>query len=100
MGNSGRRTEPLLKYKKRLKKKEKKMIKEKINKTRALTSDNLKQVLWETIHGIRSESIDPSTANSIAAQSREIMRVVKTELYFGQLSGQKPVGKFLAQKSE
>jgi hypothetical protein len=53
----------------------------------ALSADSLKQVLWETLQGIRSKRIDPGAANSIASQSREIMRIVQTEIKIAEMTG-------------
>ncbi len=56
-------------------------------KKNELTSENLKQSLWETLQGLRSKKIDPSMANAVAAQSREIMRVVNAEIRLAEVTG-------------
>ncbi len=55
-----------------------------------LTGENLKQTLWETLQAVKSKKIDPKLANAIATQSREIMRVVRTEISLAELTGEKP----------
>lgn len=52
---------------------------------RPLSANNLKEVLWDTLLDLRSENILPNRADAIAAQSREILRTVKTQL---QIAGQ------------
>lgn len=47
---------------------------------RPLTASALKDVLWETLTDLKSENILPNRADAIAAQSREILRTVKTQL--------------------
>lgn len=45
----------------------------------------MKNVLWETLIDLRHEQIMPNRADAIAAQSREILRTIKTQL---QVAGQ------------
>jgi len=45
-----------------------------------LTAHNLKDVLWTTLNDIRDKNILPSSADAIAAQSREILRTVRTQM--------------------
>ena len=52
---------------------------------RPLTASSLKDVLWETLNDVKSEQMLPNRADAIAAQSREILRTIKTQL---QVSGQ------------
>ena len=52
---------------------------------RPLTASSLKEVLWETLNDVRSEQMLPNRADAIAAQSREILRTIKTQL---QVAGQ------------
>lgn len=47
---------------------------------RPLTAGSLKDVLWETLTDLKHENILPNRADSIAAQSREILRTIKTQL--------------------
>jgi hypothetical protein len=42
-------------------------------------------MLWETLVDLRTEQIMPNRADAIAAQSREILRTIKTQL---QVAGQ------------
>lgn len=57
---------------------------------KTLTSENLKTQLWETLIAVKTKRINPETANAVASQSREIMRVVKTELTALKMAGVKP----------
>lgn len=52
---------------------------------RPLTASGLKEILWETLVDLKHENILPNRADAIAAQSREILRTVKTQL---QIAGQ------------
>lgn len=52
---------------------------------RPLTASALKETLWETLTDLRHENILPNRADAIAAQSREILRTIKTQL---QIAGQ------------
>lgn len=46
----------------------------------ALTAKNLKDVLWTTLNGVKNGNINPAEADSIATQSREILRATNTQL--------------------
>jgi len=50
-----------------------------------LSAKGMKDVLWETLIDLRHENIMPNRADAIAAQSREILRTIKTQL---QVAGQ------------
>jgi hypothetical protein len=52
---------------------------------RPLTASALKSVLWETLNDVKTEQMLPNRADAIAAQSREILRTIKTQL---QVAGQ------------
>lgn len=45
-----------------------------------LTAQNLKNVLWETLQGVKDGTMDAGAADSIASQSREICRTVNLQL--------------------
>lgn len=45
-----------------------------------LNAENLKQTLWDTLNGVKSGKINPAEADSIASQSREILRTTNTQL--------------------
>lgn len=45
-----------------------------------LTAKNLKQVLWETLNGVKDDRLSPGSADSIASQAREILRTTNTQL--------------------
>lgn len=47
---------------------------------RPLTASSLKNILWETLQDVKSEQMLPNRADAIAAQSREILRTIKTQL--------------------
>ncbi len=44
-----------------------------------LTAKNLKEELWEVLQGTRSGEINPSVAEAVATQSREIIRVLRVQ---------------------
>ncbi len=52
---------------------------------RPLTASSLKDLLWETLNDVKTEQMLPNRADAIAAQSREILRTIKTQL---QVAGQ------------
>jgi hypothetical protein len=64
-----------------------------------LSSKNLKQTLWETLNLIKSKGVTPTEANAIATQSREIIRIVRTELVVLALNGDKPKSGLLGNES-
>jgi hypothetical protein len=45
-----------------------------------LTASNLKDVLWNTMTDLQSGAIQPGQGDAIAAQAREILRTVRTQL--------------------
>lgn len=45
-----------------------------------LTASNLKEVLWSTMNDLQSGAIQPGQGDAIAAQAREILRTVRTQL--------------------
>lgn len=47
---------------------------------RELTASNLKDVLWSTMTDLQSGAIQPGQGDAIAAQAREILRTVRTQL--------------------
>jgi len=66
---------------------------------RPLTAGSLKDVLWETLTDLKHDNILPNRADSIAAQSREILRTIKTQL---QVAGaaKRPVPQDIIEFSE
>ena len=60
-----------------------------------LNGKALKQVLWETLHDLKQKKIDAKVANSVASQSREIMRVMKMELTVLSMAQKKVTAKML-----
>lgn len=60
-----------------------------------LNSQTLKRELWQTLQDLRRHKIDPTVANAIACQSREIMRVVRTEMAIMAASNEKPTQKLI-----
>jgi len=45
-----------------------------------LSAINLKNVLWETLNKVKDGEMDAGAADSIATQSREIMRTINVQL--------------------
>jgi hypothetical protein len=45
-----------------------------------LTATNLKNVLWETLNKVKDGEMDAGNADSIATQSREIVRTINVQL--------------------
>lgn len=45
-----------------------------------LTASNLKNVLWSTMKDLQSGAVQPGQGDAIAAQAREILRTVRTQL--------------------
>jgi hypothetical protein len=45
-----------------------------------LTATSLQNVLWDTLQDLRTNDMLPNRADAIAAQAREILRTVKTQL--------------------
>lgn len=54
-----------------------------------LTAVNLKAALWETLHGLKADEIEPGKGDAIAVQAREIIRTVNTQLKIQSASGRK-----------
>jgi hypothetical protein len=48
--------------------------------TQELTATNLINVLWETLNKVKDGEMDAGAADSIATQSREIMRTINVQL--------------------
>ena len=44
-----------------------------------LSAKNLKAVLWNTLLGVKSGKVEVGVADAIASQSREIVRVIKSQ---------------------
>jgi len=51
-----------------------------------LTAASLKKELWGTLNELRAGKIQAGTADAIAAQAREILRTVRTQLMVTQQS--------------
>lgn len=45
-----------------------------------LKASALRDVLWETLNDVRTNTIQANRADAVAAQAREILRTVKTQL--------------------
>jgi hypothetical protein len=52
----------------------------------ALNAKNLKNVLWETLNEVKTGKMEAGQADSVATQSREILRTVNTQLRIMQQS--------------
>ena len=62
---------------------------------KTLNSENLKAELWDTLLKLRNKEIPPVTALAIAAQAREIMRVVRAEIAIANARGDTPSQKMI-----
>ena len=56
------------------------MAKTSKTETQQLSATNLKNVLWETLNKVKDGEMDAGAADSIATQSREIMRTINVQL--------------------
>jgi len=48
--------------------------------SKELSAINLKNVLWETLNKVKDGEMEAGAADSIATQSREIMRTINVQL--------------------
>lgn len=55
-----------------------------------MNANNLKEELWNTLIKLRNKEIPPQAALAIAANAREIMRVVRAELAIAAATGTAP----------
>lgn len=53
----------------------------------SLNAVNLKDSLWATLKDLRSGKITPGAGDAVAAQAREILRTVRTQLQIFTQSG-------------
>lgn len=44
-----------------------------------LNAKNLKTILWDTLQNLKAGKVEVATADAIAVQSREIVRVIKSQ---------------------
>ena len=56
------------------------MAKTSKTETQQLSATNLKNVLWETLNKVKDGEMEAGAADSIATQSREIMRTINIQL--------------------
>ncbi|MDP9954730.1 hypothetical protein J2X97_000367 [Epilithonimonas hungarica] len=56
------------------------------NQNQELSAKNLKNVLWETLQGVKNGEIEAGKADSIAVQAREILRTTSIQLRISQQS--------------
>lgn len=56
---------------------------------RKLNAKNLKQVLWETLNGIKTGEVKAPDADAIASQAREILRTTRTQLHIFQQANER-----------
>lgn len=52
-----------------------------------LTAQNLKQSLWETLSELKAGTKQPSEADAIAGQAREILRTTNVQLRIASQTG-------------
>lgn len=45
-----------------------------------LSATNLKDALWDTLNQVKNGDMQPSQGDAVAAQAREIIRTVNTQL--------------------
>ena len=45
-----------------------------------LTASNLKNALWDTLNSVKDGTMQPTQADAIASQAREILRTTNTQL--------------------
>ena len=65
----------------------------------ALKASTLKDVLWETLIDLRGDQMPANRADAIAAQAREILRTIKTQLNVTN-SAKRPVPRQIVDFSE
>jgi len=51
-----------------------------------LTAKNLKEILWQTLNGVKDGQTQCGQADAIATQAREILRTTNTQLRISQQS--------------
>lgn len=56
------------------------MAKNDQTKPKELNATNLKNVLWQTLNKVKDGEMEAGAADSIASQSREIMRTINVQL--------------------
>lgn len=56
----------------------------------SLSSETLKEHLWDTIQRVRSGDMSAIDARTVCSASREIMRVVRAEIDVSELVNGKP----------
>ena len=61
-----------------------------MSKPTKLTSANLKETLWSTLNDVKAGKTSTERASAVASTSRELMRIVATEIKIATLSGRKP----------
>lgn len=50
-----------------------------MNSNMILSAKNLKELLWKTLQQLENKDIEVSLADAMALQSREIIRVIKSQ---------------------
>ena len=55
-------------------------------KPKKLSADNLKNTLWSTLNSVKNGKLESEEAHAIAAQSREIMRIVNAQVSISKVS--------------
>jgi hypothetical protein len=54
----------------------------------SLNAVNLKAALWETLNNVKTGKMTPGSGDAIAAQAREILRTVRTQLLVFSQAGE------------
>ncbi len=68
------------------------------NISKELNAENLKAELWDTLLKLRNREIPPAVALAVAANSREIMRVVRAELLIAAATSSTPSRSMIGSK--
>ena len=50
------------------------------SKTAKLSATTLKDILWDTMNGIKEGTVEPQQGGAIACQARQILQTVKIQL--------------------
>lgn len=61
----------------------------KSKKTETLSAKNMKNMLWNTLQGLKTGKIEVSQADAMALHCREIIRVIKTQQSIIKQAGEK-----------
>jgi hypothetical protein len=60
-----------------------------MSKLQELSAVNLKNILWDTLNGLKEKTVEVAEADAIASQSREIVRVLRSQQSIIRQAGEK-----------